>query len=47
MSIPAPSPPRGEETRAALAAAALKLLDDKGFEAAHCGRWRPAARRRA
>lgn len=33
MSIPAQSPPRGEETRAALAAAALRLFGDKGFEA--------------
>lgn len=33
MPVPAPSPPRGEETRAALAAAALRLFGDKGFEA--------------
>ena len=34
MPIPTQPPPRGEETRAALVAAALKLLGDKGFEAA-------------
>jgi AcrR family transcriptional regulator len=34
MSLIAPSPPRGQQTRGALVAAALKLLGDKGFEAA-------------
>ncbi len=33
MPTSAPLPPRGQETRAALVVAALKLLGDKGFEA--------------
>lgn len=33
MPTSAETPPRGEETRAALAAAALKLFGDKGFDA--------------
>lgn len=33
MSTPAETPARGEDTRAALVAAALTLLGDKGFEA--------------
>ena len=32
--MPHPVPPRGDATRAALVAAALKLFGDKGFEAA-------------